>query len=174
MKELLTTRQDAVNGSFKAHLSITKLEAKHLPSFPYQIDRVSDAWPRDATGVPLTRFDWKQNHDHQTNQSGITDVFNHVKYNGPTLFPGSAGALCKIFDDHLKEKIVDRFKYMAKQFCGLQKKGDARRDAETEERETENGSETEPVEGGDSSRSKKNARVKGVRLKSTNTIMEYT
>lgn len=104
-----------MNECLKIRLGTGKLVPKSLPSYPYQISRESDAWPADSTRNKLTRFDWKQNIDHATNQNAFIEVLEHIKSNGPVLFPAAAISLSKILEGDLVYRLKARVKYLIKE-----------------------------------------------------------
>ena len=105
-----------MNECLKIRLGIRSLVPRKLPSYPYQISRESAAWPVDAsTQNKLTRFDWKQTIDHTTNQVAFKEVLEHIKSNGPTLFPAAAESLSRILDGDLTERVRTRVKYLIKE-----------------------------------------------------------
>ena len=117
-------------------MGVTSLDVESLIGFPHDMDP-----PQDAMGNWLLCFDWKKNKKSPINSQGITQVFDHIWENGATNHPPAADSLPKLLDHHLKEKITQRFKYMANAYQNRLKVEEeaATQAAAAAEAETENG-----------------------------------
>lgn len=100
-------------------MGVKKLGVEYLPGFPFGMD--ASSFPKDATGNPLVRFDWKHGPDHSINSSTLDRIYDHVKSNGPSLMPAAASALSTIHAGDLKAKVVQRYTYMSTQWKKKQK-----------------------------------------------------
>jgi hypothetical protein len=146
-------------------MGVKKLNAECLPGYPYGMDL-----PKNASGNTLVRFDWKQNQDNAINSASLDRVFEHVKINGPHLWPAAASALSQIHDADLRAKVVQRFGYMAKLWKNKRKAEEEaeKKAAEAAEQEAEDGiiAESEAVQSAMTT-SAKNARAASVSVKLT-------
>jgi hypothetical protein len=97
-------------------MGVKKLGVDNLPGFPFGIDTASESFPKDTTGNPLVRFDWKKGPDHLVNSTGLDRVYEHVKNNGPGLWPAAASALSNIHIGDLRVKVVQHYTYMSTQW----------------------------------------------------------
>jgi hypothetical protein len=100
-------------------MGVKKLGVDNLPGFLFGVDTA--AFPKDMTGNPLVRFNWKQGPDHLVNSTGLDGIYEHVKNNGPSLWPAAASALSNIHTRDLREKVVQRYTYMLTQWKKKQK-----------------------------------------------------
>ena len=145
-----------------------KLGVNNLPGFPFGMDTIS--FPKDTTGNPLVRFDWKQGPDHSVNSSGLDRIYEHVKNNGPGLWPAAASSLSKIHIGDLRAKVVQRYMYMSTQWKKKQKfeKEVEKRAEEAAELAAADGivAESEAIESAMTT-SGKNARVGAVSVEAT-------
>jgi len=120
-------------------MGVKRLTAECLPGYPYGMDVT--ALPKNASGNTLVQFDWKQNQDNSINSALLDCIFEHVKVNGPHLWPAAASALSQIHDANLRAKVVQRFGYMAKLWknkCKAEKEAE-KKAAEAAEQEAEDG-----------------------------------
>ncbi|KAF7979472.1 hypothetical protein HWV62_42295 [Athelia sp. TMB] len=161
--------RDVINASMKVHLGVKKLVPKDLPSYPAGFDRQNDAWPSDETGAKLTRFDCKQKFEHATNQEAYREIMQHVKHNGPTLFPAAAEGLREILEGDLADRVEQRVKYMLKGAAAAAREAGTNHvraraqtvNGEDGQDEDEDGEKEEEEQSGKGAlkRSQKNARV---------------
>ena len=92
-------------------MGLTSLDAKSLIGFPHSI-----APPKDATGKELLYFDWQQNEKRHINAEGIKRVLEYIWSNGAGIHPQAIPFLSEVLDVHLRDKIIQQFKYMAKSY----------------------------------------------------------
>ena len=149
-------------------MGVKKLGVDNLPGFPFGMDTVS--FPKDTTGNPLVRFDWKKGPDHSVNSTGLDRIYEHVKNNGPGLWPAAASALSNIHIGDLRAKVIQRYTYMSTQWKKKQKleKEAEKRAEEAAELAAADGivAESEAIESAMTT-SGKNARVGAVSVKAT-------
>jgi hypothetical protein len=150
-------------------MGVKKLTAECLPAYPYGMDL-----PMNASGNTLVRFDWKLNQDSSINSASLDRVFEHVKFNGPRLWPAATSALSQIHDADLRAKVVQRFGYMAKLWRNKRKVEEEaeKKAAEAAEQEAEDGiiAESEAVQSAMTT-SAKNARAASVSVKLMKVLM---
>ena len=150
-------------------MGVKKLTAECLPTYPYGM-----GLPTNASGNTLVRFDWKQNQDSSINSASLDCVFEHVKFNGPRLWPAAASALSRIHDADLRAKVIQRFGYMAKLWKNKRKVEEEaeKKAAEAAEQEAEDGiiAESEAVQS-TMTTAAKNARVASVSVKLTKVLI---
>jgi len=144
-------------------MGVKKLTVECLPAYPYGMDL-----PMNASSNTLVRFDWKQNQDSMVNSASLDRVFEHVKVNGPCLWPAAASSLSWVHDADLRAKVVQRFGYMAKLWKNKRKAEEEaeKKAAEAAEQEAEDGviAESEAVQSAMTT-SAKNARAMSVSVK---------
>jgi len=153
-------RQDVVNKTFLAMMGTDSLTAKNLPGYPAGIGITM--WPKDQdTGFTYLRFNWAKPSSRR-NTEYLQQIFANIRSMGAQRVPAAKLGLAQISDDDLKDKIKQRFGYMASEVKKLQKAEEAEEerqrqieDLEIEEEDEEKGQKA-------LKRSQKNARAEAV------------
>lgn len=158
----MSSFQDLVNKTFQQLMGIESLMGKHLPEYPYGIDKTHRIWPKDsATGQPYLRFDWSQTKNRNTT-IGLEEVFKNIRDFGSQRLPIAKKFLEQISDDDLKEKIKKKYLYMAGEFRKL-KAAEEKEKAQRRRQEEELEDAAQEEEDRDAlSRAKKNSRAEAV------------
>jgi hypothetical protein len=155
-----------INESMKVRLGVRILVPKDLPPYPSGFDRQNEAWPKDVTGEKLTRLDCKQRFEDANNQFAFREILQHVKSNGPTLYPAAAEALREILEGDLAARVEKRVRNMLKGMAASRKLKARAEPVDGEEDDGEDDNEGSEAEAGghraQMKRSQKNARVQSV------------
>ena len=92
-------------------LGVGKLTADGLPGFPAD----ETAWPlRPGTEIRLTRFHWDRPHTDPHNWKNILIISKEVKDNGAQHVPAAATAIHHVSEEDRQNRVVQKFKDMAK------------------------------------------------------------
>lgn len=121
----LVDEKDVVNRAFE-RLMDSKLDPKHLPAYPHQIDESRELWPKcPPTKQPLLRFNRSRTAADHSVKKGLQHVFDHVRAHGSTLNASAAVHLKAITDHDLREKIQEKYAYMSRESRKLLNKAKA-------------------------------------------------
>ncbi|KAH9949318.1 hypothetical protein B0H21DRAFT_707214 [Amylocystis lapponica] len=146
--------KDLIAKIFKHLMGVSKITPKSLPAYP---SADSDAPPPQdpSTGQPLLRLDWSAGASHVNNVKGLERVLTFIRAHGARHHPIATQGLTDINDDHLKERIKNKYEYMARQWRMLQKGAVVAAEEEEEDifgEEAPAGSNDAPAPAGSSSK----------------------
>ncbi|KAF8155450.1 hypothetical protein B0H34DRAFT_798636 [Crassisporium funariophilum] len=155
--------KDLVNMTFKQLMGVDSLEPKKLPEYPHQIGRTNEHWPKDPeTKNPFLRFDWKKAAAKGSNKTNLDKVFRNIWAQGAQQYKPAEKFLSQISDEHLKQKIAEKYNYMAREWTKLKKEQEAKEERQRRIKELEEEADQVAQDQKVLNRAQKNSRAKAV------------
>ncbi|KAG2126264.1 uncharacterized protein EDB93DRAFT_1257639 [Suillus bovinus] len=101
-----------VRHGFAHYMGIPNLQVKHLPvSWP----KDDEAWLTDSvTSTKLVRFLWEESHTHSDNHEGLCKIWTYIHEKGALFSPSAEKALKVISEEHLRERVIEKYHSLQK------------------------------------------------------------